>query len=389
MAQPDQYETEMIISDEDSDPEYDIVMAASDDDGEDHTSAAEVRRGEDIQGLQWQRTYRTRQKYREYRMIAYESPMDVPQSQLRMDQLREICPNIQKGENFYEFQRNTKSVKPTSGHFQLRELVWATSNHDVYLSSANSIVDWSALSHKLVNVIGPVIASGIHLGAPLADFREDPITCMAVKDNLLVLGGIGGEFICKYLDIKDVNYCSKITEIENGEISITNSIEIYQSPGGATRVMTAIGDNVDGFLSDWQTGKVVATLQGHLDYSCSSAWHPDGTVFATGNQDTTCRLWDVRNTSTSLEVLKGNMAAIRSIRFSSDGQFMAMAEQADFVHIFHTKHLYNKSQEIDFFGEITGISFSPDTESLFIGIELSSLLEYKRRNQSFYLDFQI
>ena len=49
----------------------------------------------------------------------------------------------------------------------------------------------------------------------------------------------------------------------------------------------------------------------------------------------------------------------------------------------------NKSQEIDFFGEITGISFSPDTESLFIGVQdetYGSLLEYNRRHDFFYLD---
>ena len=155
------------------------------------------------------------------------------------------------------------------------------------------------------------------------------------------------------------------------------------------KLFLVVGDNVEGFLSDCQTGKNVATLQGHLDFSSASAWHPNGRLFATGNQDTTCRLWDVRNTSTSLEVLKGNLGAIRSIKFSSDGQFMAMAEEVDFVHIYDTKHMYNKRQEIDFFGELTGISFSPDTESLFIGVQEVSygfLLEYNRRHEYFYLD---
>jgi len=207
---------------------------------------------------------------------------------------------------------------------------------------------------------GRVIASKSHLGTPVAGFKQVQITCMAAKDSLLVVGGYGGEIICKYFGIKDVIYCSKISENEFGDIGSTNSVEIYQSPGGAAHLTTAsndcfvqvfdlsngiaqiqhfsfpwainhasvspdnklfvvVEDNVEEFLSESQIGKVVTTLQGHFDYSFASAWHPDGTVFATGNQDTTCRLCDVRNTSTSLEVLKGNMAAIRSIRFSSDG----------------------------------------------------------------------
>jgi WD40 repeat protein len=100
----------------------------------------------------------------------------------------------------------------------------------------------------------------------------------------------------------------------------------------------------------------VASLSGHWDFSFASAWHPDGVTFATGNQDKTCRIWDARNLSESVAVLKGNLGAIRSIRFTSDGQYMAMAEPADFVHVYDAKNGYEKEQEIDFFGEISGVS---------------------------------
>lgn len=135
--------------------------------------------------------------------------------------------------------------------------------------------------------------------------------------------------------------------------------------------------------------QAVASLHGHLDYSFASAWHPDGLTFATGNQDKTCRIWDVRNLSASVAVLKGNLGAIRSIRYTSDGRFMAMAEPADFVHVFDVNSGYQKEQEIDFFGEISGMSFSPDTESLFIGVwdrTYGSLLEFGRRREYSYLD---
>ncbi|XP_073282733.1 uncharacterized WD repeat-containing protein C2A9.03-like, partial [Primulina huaijiensis] len=112
-------------------------------------------------------------------------------------------------------------------------------------------------------------------------------------------------------------------------------------------------------------------------------------VLATGNQDTTCRLWDIRNLSESFAILKGRMGAIRTIRFTSDGRFMAMAEPADFVHIFDTSSDYSRGQEIDLFGEIAGISFSPDTEALFVGVSdrtYGSLLELNRRRYDPYSD---
>jgi WD40 repeat protein len=129
-----------------------------------------------------------------------------------------------------------------------------------------------------------------------------------------------------------------------------------------------------------------------LDYSFASAWHPNGQILATGNQDTTCRLWDIRNLSQSIAVLKGRMGAIRALRFTSDGRFLAMAEPADFVHIFDSQSGYTQSQEIDIFGEIAGVSFSPDTEALFVGVAdrtYGSLLEFTRKHYYQYLDSMI
>jgi WD40 repeat protein len=76
---------------------------------------------------------------------------------------------------------------------------------------------------------------------------------------------------------------------------------------------------------------------GHLDFSFAAAWHPDGVRFATGNQDTTTRVWDIRHLGQSLAVLKGKMGAVRSLRFSRDGDFLLAAEPADFTHVYDVK----------------------------------------------------
>lgn len=132
---------------------------------------------------------------------------------------------------------------------------------------------------------------------------------------------------------------------------------------------------------DTAVGKQVATLTGHEDYSFACAWSQNGTIIATGNQDKTCRLYDIRNLSTALKVLPGTMSAIRSLHFSEDGDLLAMTEAADFVHLLDVKSDFTRSQTIDIFGEIGGVAFTPDSNRLFIadGDETyGALLEYER-----------
>ncbi|XP_027368903.1 uncharacterized WD repeat-containing protein C2A9.03-like isoform X3 [Abrus precatorius] len=292
-----------------------------------------------------------------------------------------------------------------------------------------SIMHWSSLTctrSEVLNVSGHVAPSERHPGSLLEGFTHTQVSTLAVKDKLLVAGGFQGELICKHLDRPGVSFCTRTTYDDN---AITNAIEIYACPSGAVhftasnndcgvrdfdmekfqfskhfrfpwpvnhsslspngKLLLIVGDHPEGMLVDSQNGKTIMSLSGHFDYSFASSWHPDGVTFATGNQDKTCRIWDMRNLSKSVAVLKGNLGAIRSIRYTSDGRYMAVAEPADFVHVYDVKSGYEKEQEIDFFGEISGISFSPDTESLFVGVwdrTYGSLLEYGRCRKYSYLD---
>ena len=143
----------------------------------------------------------------------------------------------------------------------------------------------------------------------------------------------------------------------------------YSSPSPDRKLLAVVGDHPDGLLADFNTGQVVASLKGHMDFSFAVAWHPNGFTFATGNQDATTRIWDLRFLASATAVLPGRIGAIRSLRFSPDGRLLAMAEPADFVHLFDVRGDFRRSQVIDIFGEVAGIAFSPDSESFFVGTE--------------------
>ncbi|KAJ0502711.1 putative transcription factor WD40-like family [Helianthus annuus] len=388
------------VYEEETDDEIEYIPVFVDDEDQNgygsDTSAAQARTRKDIQGIPWRGMRLTREQYRHGRLAQYENYEDVPLSGETAD--------------------------------KLRNMVWATSKHDVYVVSNDSIMHCSSLSQNLTEILdfsGHVAPTEKHEGSWLEGFTQTRISTLAVKDNFLVAGGSDGELVCKKLDQQGVSFCTRIIY---EDIALTNSIEIYDAMSGGKHFMTSnndcgvrvydmdgfqlvnhfrfpwpvnhtslspdrkliavVGDDLDGFLVDSSSGKA-RTLEGHLDYSFASAWHPDGRIFATGNQDKTCRLWDIRNLATPVSVLKGNMASIRSVRFSSDGQFLVVAEAVDFVHVYDAKLNYEKRQEIDFFGEVSGVSLSPDDETLYIGVwdpSYSSLLQFNKRHWYGYLD---
>lgn len=221
--------------------EYEMLTKVTD------TSAAQARKGKDIQGIPWERLNISRERYRLTRLEQYRNFENIVTSG---DAVDKDCKQMEKGGNYYEFFYNTRMVKPTILHFQLRNLVWATSKHDVYLISNYSVYHWSSLSGNLseiINFAGHVAPTERYAGNLMEGFSQTQISTLAVKDNLLVAGGFQGELTCKHLDKKGVSFCTRTTHDEN---SITNSIDIYDSLSGTTHF---IASNNDGGVREYDT----------------------------------------------------------------------------------------------------------------------------------------
>ncbi|RYQ83729.1 hypothetical protein Ahy_B10g102534 [Arachis hypogaea] len=95
--------------------EYEMLTKVTD------TSAAQARKGKDIQGIQWDRLNISRDSYRVTRLEQYKNYENI----------------LASGDAINE----------------LRNLVWATSKHDVYLISNYSVMHWSSLSGDLLEII--------------------------------------------------------------------------------------------------------------------------------------------------------------------------------------------------------------------------------------------
>ncbi|KAI3672416.1 hypothetical protein L6452_38504 [Arctium lappa] len=81
------------------------------------TSAEEARNGKDIQGIPWERLNFTREKYRETRLRQYKNYENLLHSR---EDLEKECKQVDEGNTLYDFQYNTRLVKPTVVHFQIK-----------------------------------------------------------------------------------------------------------------------------------------------------------------------------------------------------------------------------------------------------------------------------
>lgn len=377
--------------------------------------AAMVREGHDVQGIPWESMPFSREDYRASRL---RDPSRREGGEVA-EALRDVIKEPKKGASFFRFAKNTRRVKCSIVHFQLRNLVWATTSHDVFLMHEANIVHWDAAAKRRTQVID--LSGSVRSDADAEDSSGGAlgtvqISTMIAKDDLVIAGGFFGEVVAKNMRTHVVEYNKRITYDEN---AITNAIDIFGSKvmtsnndccvrlfdlptftklnefvfskavNHATRqpdgkMVAVVGDDNPVHVMDGDCGEIIATLHGHEDFSFATGWHGGGRLFATGSQDRTCRIWDIRKLSQSLCVLGAHAGAMRSLRFSSCGRFLAMAEPRDFVHIYDVASGdFEYCQEIDLFGEIAGISIAPDSGALFIGMydrNYGSLLEYERKS---------
>ena len=139
------------------------------------------------------------------------------------------------------------------------------------------------------------------------------------------------------------------------------------------------------YFAHWSILVLVWWVEGDLDYSFASAWHPDGKLFATGNQDKICQVWDL----TRFQIFKGNMGAVLSPRFSSDGRFWWLLSLLISCTFMPPTKTMKKGKKLIRLEKSWGVSLSPDDGSLDIGVwdrTYASLLQYKKRHKYVYLD---
>ncbi len=84
------------------------------------------------------------------------------------------------------------------------------------------------------------------------------------------------------------------------------------------------------------TGQCVSTLRGNTGLVRSVAWHPAGTLLASGSDDQSVKLWDVR-TGQCRKTLRGHTNAVRSVAFSPASAILASGSQDETIKLWETR----------------------------------------------------
>eukprot|EP00347_Sterkiella_histriomuscorum_P000565 403375359 len=383
----------------------------------------------DDQGLMWERMRISRKHFRMRRQRAYKSYRNHElllnsRNQEMIEEAKEpqVMPN---NFQFYEHRLTLSEDKINIGHFQLLRNLKAIDCGNVYFASDSGIchANFKEAKYNTETVVLNSKLSGV-------------LSVFDVKDNILVMGthegqvyiydldnekylyepfvlAVGEGMIVNYLQLlsevpllNDQGYKSnkhmyllsatndskvKIHDVEMGMkerecLNFKDPINVAAlSPDG--NLLAVYGDCYPADIYDRRSSKLVASLQGHEDYGFALQWHPSQNYLATGNQDRTCKLWDVRYLRDEdqfsqkqgrcycVKTFEGHQGQISEIRFYQD--MLIFAESIDYVHIYDTQ-TYEKHQEINNFGQLSGIDIYEDR--LFLALNephMSCLMEYK------------
>ncbi|KAL5121221.1 hypothetical protein ACEQ8H_000689 [Pleosporales sp. CAS-2024a] len=349
----------------------------------------------DQQGIDWTTRNTTRAHVRAKR-AEYEDTI------LHLNHRQRAMSRIPQSDNFFRFKRNNLKHKAYFPHFQLRNVLTATSRDDIYYAHGHHVLRTDAR--------GSVPEKTIDFSSRLSS--QGAITTIASTDQVLIAGAFDGEYSiadltshhdtsCTFGRTSDLSletrsrivnhmhlcesrsastpqaiFCSNDHHLRLLDCATNQFTHSYlypaavncsaTSPNGRMRVV--VGDFKETLITNAETGQPFEVLAWHNEDAFACAWADDGIHVATAAQDATIAVWDARNWSRPLDTLTSQLSIPRSLRFSPVGsgpRVLVAAEADDYVNVINA-HTFDSKQVFDFFGPIAGVAFTPDGQSLFV-----------------------
>ncbi|OZJ03568.1 hypothetical protein BZG36_03091 [Bifiguratus adelaidae] len=295
-------------------------------------------------------------------------------------------------------------LRITIQHWQLRDLLLCTDDKKLIYPCDNNVYQYNVTTKRVYRL--------------LEDLSFKP-TALACAHGYLAAGGHRSQLI-----VRDLNSTWAISTCVGG--SINNSIAITPNPGYPEKIqmmvcnndqtikvydlpimqkqatialptavncasmspdgrhMVAVGDTNQVFLYDVsKSGSYVRrhTFTGSRESSFSCSWNQRSEIFAVASQDGIVNVYDIKAMRKICELGTREQTysknATRCVKFSSSGSLdlLAYTEHESYIHIVDAR-TFNAQQSIRVAPDessldvnISGLSFTPDSRRLFVGLE--------------------
>lgn len=113
------------------------------------------------------------------------------------------------------------------------------------------------------------------------------------------------------------------------------------------------------------SGQSVFVLRGHTRHLLSLDWSPNGHHVASGSEDNSCIIWELRQQRT-LYTLPAHSALVSRVRFApASGEFLATSSYDGSARLWSTRDWAPLATLTGHEGKVTCVDVSPDERTLY------------------------
>ena len=342
----------------------------------------------DHQGIPWNsQNIDSREETRNKRMIFFNSNRGKHYSFMNQgdNTINNACP-------LFKFVMS-HNIYSKESHRQLRNLVHCTSPENVYINtSLNKLCKYDPIRRKTEEIASPkfrtisfhvlgedIVIGGFQGQLMMVDTSKNIKFVRTLSEDLSrstncvkLFMEQGTLRILACSNDKKVRIISPDIETPESTFELGFSVN-YGSVSQDRKKIALCLDSPEDLVIDRNTGEVLHRLNGHVGNGFSADWDPSNEFYlATANEDETVMIWDIRQGSelTPLNILHSTAGFAYKVQYSRNGKYLAFSEINDFLNIFD-KREFKERQVIDYFGSITGFTFSESCREdlrIFLGV---------------------
>lgn len=378
----------------------------------------------DIQGLYWD-TEEQRDNFLKIRELKHNSFTNISNSKDKSKQ--DINCELVNDIDCWNFKQYFKVPKPKLSHFQLRNnLVCLNNKKEIFFNELSNDKTHQGTDMSLPSLHSVIKKLNTFTGeiSTVTSLEDDPIeriSTLECTNDVIIAGTLTGSYYVKNMQTEELTK-KVLTTSSNGIINFAKAVDgdVLFSTNDSHLITTdlttlyvksciefpwainsvsmnplnhslklIVGDNINSFILDDRVDhfKPVNILTGHKDFSFACDWSHNGMSIATGNQDSTMRLYDIRNLSENMYCLDGEIeSSIRNVKFNYNDSSLAFSESIDYVNIVDLNSFEEgkgSKQVITLFGKVIGLDFTNyddgNGELLTIGVcddAIGGILQY-------------